>query len=83
MLFLTTNIMAQLPATFTLKARNAEYGIANGVAVGPDGTVFLANSSEGMFDYEYSVSVGIDDNSFQVNINYSKTIPILLTQVRK
>ncbi len=40
-------------------------GIASGVTVGPDGTIFLANGVDGLIAYTYSPSVGThDDLSF-------------------
>ena len=56
-------IYSQLPYTFTQTARNSHYGYAEGVAVGSDGTIFLAtNGPEGMFAYTYSGYSEIQDD---------------------
>ncbi len=43
-MYFLTNIMTQLSETFTLKARNTEYGTTLSIAVGSDEIVFLANT---------------------------------------
>ena len=44
-----TSSYAQLPHTFTQTAHNTHYGVAYGIGVASDGTIFLANSNKGMF----------------------------------
>ena len=44
---------AQFTHQFTNTARNTHYGSAYGVAVGSDGTVFLANETDGLRAYTY------------------------------
>jgi len=68
---LSAVIYAQLPHTFTNTAHNTHYGYVGGVAVGSDGTVFLANRDEEMFAYIYSGYVGIADNFSSVPGHYS------------
>jgi len=47
---------AQLPYIFTQTARNTDSGDAHSVAVGADGTVFLANYEDGLRAYNYDGS---------------------------
>jgi len=69
-LLVITNALAQLPHTFTQTARNTQYGIARGVAVGADGTVFLANDYEGLIAYTYSGYTGIANELSKIPVKY-------------
>ena len=51
--FIFTTAWAQPPHTFTQTAHINDGGIAVGLAVGLDGTVFLANGSDGLRAYNY------------------------------
>ncbi len=67
-----TNSYAQLTHTLTQTARNTQYGEAYGVAVGPDGTVFLAGE-DGLRVYSY------DGTSFANTELNSLSVCIYLT----
>lgn len=47
----SANSHAQFTHVFTETARNTDYGSANGLAVGPDGTVFTAQGHGGLHAY--------------------------------
>lgn len=61
----------QLPHTFTNKAHIDNVFWTEGVAVGSDNTVFLANGDDGLRAYIYSGYVGIDDNFSSIASHYS------------
>jgi len=49
--------------SFTNTAHVDDGGNAQGVTVGPDGTVFLANGDDGLIAYAYSGYTGINENN--------------------
>ncbi|NQT61471.1 MAG: hypothetical protein HQ556_00805, partial [Candidatus Marinimicrobia bacterium] len=57
-LFLPVSLVyGQFSHMFTQIARNLQYGYAVNVAVGPNGTIFLANDNDGLRAYSYDGSV--------------------------
>jgi len=77
---------AQLPHTFTKTARNINYGYAHGVAVGSDGTVFLANDDDGLRAYSYNGNsftntAHINDGGYASGIAFASDGTVFLTNV--
>ena len=66
-----TNILAQLPHTFTLTAQVDIGRFAQDVAVDSNGTIFFANSDiGGLFAYTYSGITEVEDKFSDIPQNY-------------
>ena len=49
-----SNSYAQFTHNFIQTARNLNYGNANSIAIGPDGTIYLANGTGGLRAFQYN-----------------------------